>query len=194
MRESLLSSLKVVAMMLATDNDLHPNEAKWFWAVTKNYGASFTERRILDKYLKGENEDDLEMILDRITDEFDRRKLLNFVQMAMRQDGLVKNSEIELFHEIHRLLDSRGIANDYRNMGRELQKRDKDLALWRALGQLGKLGSVKLRGFTVWGYSPLVTILSQEDTDILMENKAIMILALGLLLIFIGIVYLATLQ
>lgn len=148
MRKSLLSSLKIVAMMLAIDNDLHPKERTWFIKVSKNFGASHNDLRNLEKFLNGESDEELQTIIDGITDDQDRHRLLNFVQLSMRQDGIVKNREIQLFHEIHHLLNSRSNDSEYREFGRSLLKRDKEIAFWKTLGAIGTLGSSKVRGFS----------------------------------------------
>ncbi|WP_413560566.1 hypothetical protein [Bdellovibrio sp. HCB209] len=150
MRSSLFSSLKVVAMMLAVDKSLHPKEKKWFFQIAKNYGASIADRAELTEILEGKSTEILSKVISDIDDEFDRRRLLNFLQMAMRQDGIVKNTEIQLFYEIQKELET-SLRNDYAQLGREIQKHNKEKRVWTELDRLGKIWSHKFPGFPFGG-------------------------------------------
>ncbi|WP_413587338.1 hypothetical protein [Bdellovibrio sp. HCB274] len=146
MRDSLFSSLKVVAMMLAADSVPHPREKKWLLQIARNYGASFGEVAILAEILSGKSNELLSEVLSHVEDEFDKRRLLNFLQIAMRQDGLVKNSEIKLFYEIQKELET-NLRNDYVKLGREIRKRDGEVRAWNELDRLGKALNVRVHGF-----------------------------------------------
>ncbi|UYL09461.1 hypothetical protein B9G69_002600 [Bdellovibrio sp. SKB1291214] len=191
MRESLLASLKIVAIMLAVDNNLDQKERSWFLKVSKGFGASLSERRMLERFLDGEHDESMESIIERIIDDYDRHRLLNFVQMAMRQDGVVKKSEIQLFHEIHRLLNAKPIGPDYREFGRELLKRDREIALWKALNALGTIGSAKLRGFPL---SRSIYINPYEADSDIFQNLALYAVALAAFLILLLVIFVTWLQ
>ncbi|QDK44856.1 hypothetical protein DOM22_06615 [Bdellovibrio sp. ZAP7] len=155
MRTSLLSSLKIVAMMLAVDKEIHLKEKAWFFVICRNYGVSFREKLELSEYLNGRSSQSLEEIIRDIVEEEDRRRLLNFVQMAMRQDGLVKNTEIELFYRIKKGLEP-NLRNDYVELGRALREREKELIVWEQLEKLGKAFSQPVRPW--FGYSYYINV------------------------------------
>lgn len=137
--------------MLATDNELSPKEKAWFIAISKNYGASFRERSILNEYLQGRSKENLEEIISHIVDVNDKRRLLGFVHMAMRMDGLVRSSEVELFHKIQAALEP-NLSNDYRELGKELIKRDRDIRAWKAVDRFGKVWSKNIPVIAVFGH------------------------------------------
>lgn len=151
MRKSLFSSLKVIAMMLATDNEIHPKEKAWFVAITKKYGATFAERNQLEDCLSGKSTENLEEILSDIVEEFDRGRLLNFVRMAMQEDGIVKSAEIKLFYKIKEALDE-SLQSDYRQLARSLIKHDEETRIWKALDRFGTAWSKNLPVFAISGH------------------------------------------
>ncbi|WP_277577425.1 hypothetical protein [Bdellovibrio svalbardensis] len=158
-------------MMLATDNELHPKEKAWFLAIAKNYGATFRERSQLEEYLRGRPTESLEEALSDVVGEFDRRRLLNFVKMAMRQDGIVRNSEITFFYKIQEALGANP-QNDYLQLGRSLLKRDREMRVWNELDRLGNVWSRKLPIFGISGYFYYTDGVFWEALgDLLINNK-----------------------
>jgi hypothetical protein len=171
MQKSLFSSLKVIAMMLATDNELHPKEKAWFMAITKNYGATSSERSILQDYLSGRTTQGLEEILRDVVEDSDRLRLLKFVAMAMRQDGLVKNAEIKFFYQIQKVLEG-GLQEDYQELARSILKHDKEMGVWKDLNRLGQAWSRNLPMFGISGHFYFVgAVFSQPFVDLLTSHK-----------------------
>jgi hypothetical protein len=151
MQKSLFSSLKIVAMMLATDNEVHPKEKAWFLAISKKHGATFAQRSQLQEFLSGKNAGNLQEILSDIVDDFDKHRLLKFVRMAMRQDGIVKNSEIQFFYKIQGALEG-SLQSDYQQLAHSLLKRDNEIRAWKDLDRLGNVWSQKLHIFALSGH------------------------------------------
>lgn len=171
--------------MLATDNELHPKELAWFLAIAKNYGATFRERSQLEEYLDGRSTEGLDEVISNVVGEFDRRRLLNFVQMAMRQDGIVRNSEITLFYKIQKALETKP-QDDYLQLGRSLLKRDQEMRVWKELDRLGKVWSQKLPVFGISGHFYYTDGVFWEALyDLLANNKYKVILMAAIIAFFL---------
>lgn len=150
MTPNFFAIFKVIALLLAEDKVLHPKERAWFFALACNHGATFLQRLTLNKYLHGRATEHLDDILIHI-DKEDHQRLLNFLRVGMRQDGVVTNSELTFYHRVQRKLQT-GTSPNYISLGRSLRQRDKELELWRELEVFGKVLSQRLSGGEVLGH------------------------------------------
>ncbi|MFV8258247.1 hypothetical protein ACNQKP_10585 [Bdellovibrio bacteriovorus] len=148
MNQNHFAVLKVVALMLAEDDSIHRNERLWFSAIAGNYGATFRQRLILNKFLHGHSTDNLWEILADVEKE-DHQRLLNFLRVAMRQDGLVKNRELSFYHRVQAGLIS--ISSEHISLGRSLLQRENELGIWEELNSFGKFLSHKIPGAGIVG-------------------------------------------
>ncbi|WP_041583591.1 hypothetical protein AB1A81_12245 [Bdellovibrio bacteriovorus] len=143
MNQNHFAVLKVVALMLAEDDSIHRKERIWFSVIAGNYGATFRQRLMLNKFLHGHSTDSLWEILADVEKE-DHQRLLNFLRVAMRQDGLVKNKELSFYHRVQTGLIS--ISSDHISLGRSLLQRENELGMWEELNSFGKFLSHKIPG------------------------------------------------
>ena len=185
--KSIFSSLKVIALVVATDKELHPKEKAWFLAITRNHGANFTERAKLQDCLHGRSTESLEEILSDIHTEADRVRLLNFVRVAMRQDGIVRNAEIQFFYKIEKLLE-RTVQNDQQQVARLILKHDRHTRVWREVDRFAKVWGANMRVFGFSGHFYYTDGIFWESLyDFLWTHKYVVLLlalifALGLFL------------
>lgn len=151
MNRSRLSSLKIIARMLAIDSELHAKERAWFTSIVRAAGATVGERMMLADILEGRSNIQINELLAEV-DTKDKDRLLTFIRVAMRQDGLVRNKEIQFFYEVQKQLESLPEQNDYLPLGRLILKRERQLGMWRDLNRLGRLWGGNIRAFGVSGH------------------------------------------
>lgn len=152
MNLSLFSTLQLVARLLACDAEIHDLEKAWFTALLNCHGTTREQRKILRDELRGQRNKSIKELVSQI-EEKDQARLLNFLKVAMHIDKKISPKETEFYQEIKYFIEQPVMVPsiDYTDYGRELLKRDKELALWQELGKMGDLMRSQ-RGMYYWFY------------------------------------------
>lgn len=153
MTDSLFSSIRIVALLLSSDGELHPLEKSWFSTLINTCGPNSSQRKILREDLQRKSKVDVEALYFEVTAEKDLKALANFLRVASHLDGKVSPEERIFLAKIkdasERFEQTGGI--DYAAFGKSLLKRDKELRMWEELRQGAHLVGHH-RGMMGWLY------------------------------------------
>lgn len=134
---SLLSVLRVFAVMLWRDGRIDEREAKWFRFLVSRFEVSSDQKQQLWQDL--EKCPDLGTVFSQIDNEFDRGRLLDWLRIAINLDGKCSENESRMFHEIQKLKASdQSLANDIVNTQIAMEAASKHAKFWKTLGRFGK--------------------------------------------------------
>lgn len=161
MNQSLLATMKIVAQMIAIDKVIHPYERSWFLALMNTFGASRLQRRLLLEFLSGGHKEGLPDLISLITEDQDRTRLLNLLTVAIHTDKIASTSEKEFYQHVKFLLYAKypDTSDLYKGLGRELQKRDRSIQLWKELDNLGRTLNARRGGYSLYPYHTFDSLL-----------------------------------
>ncbi len=158
MTESLFSAMRIVAMILAADGHVDEREEKWFLLCMRSYPLTHEQREILRAHLKGEG--NIEELHGRVTGEKDRERLMNWVRVAISRDGKIDPAERQLLEHIQALnrLRSSVPRTEYEELAGSLLQADKDVQLWKDLGEAGRYFGKRLLPFHHYHFADLILL------------------------------------
>ena len=147
MNESLFAAIRIVAMMLAVDREVGPEEHKWFSTVLNTYGMTHMEREILRGDLSGTTAEQLEEVFAKLTKPRDVERLMGLVRGAMNADNKITPGERGFFKRLQGLAAAANPVStgDYRDYANAILESDKEMQVWGELKQAGDFFSQRVR-------------------------------------------------